>query len=639
MVQRVKTPKGIIGFPDDMTPEEIQKVLDAEFNVERGPWWRDHLDIPAGLAGGLGGAAFGAKIGAATLNPIAAIIGGVVGGMAGTFAGEVAEDVIDDKDVEWGNAFKEAAISGGIDAALLGTGKFVGKPFLNYVRSMRAKDVGPEEAARRYLETARVGEGKAGSQESIAASQNILQKYGATLTPFQATGRHGLMQRIADIGLLSQRAGRKNYQLVNDAVSAELEKITGRFGVQNISANDLGADIYTIIDEGRKASFQTYEQGMDQLRKVISGQGVETSKLYRAVEDWLVAGRRKATDDSGAAAAFSTYQDDSVKFAEEMLEQLSMMKKMPANVLIDYEKKIMSDMGTFSDFNSTKFNSVAARELSELSTAIRNSTTSILQKVNPDAARDYASIKTAYAETIQGIIPENIEGLVKGGKIGMYERLGRLVSMSGSEAQLKSMMNSIKVAHRELQKAGKDPEPLDDLMNAMKSGFLTQYIPRLVSGGFDIGKYSGLSAQFSKPKEAARLKIILGDDAPKVRQLFNLMDEATADPLSNMGELSVRSAEISAGSSIAQGGAALAAENLLTSGAILMAPVFFAKFAYNPKRVNQLIAFQNKKFNNNDAMFTAAGNLAVDIYNELNDDEQRELMSDLGFPGEKPVFN
>ena len=52
---------------------------------------------------------------------------------------KVAEDVIDEKDIEWGNAFKEAAISGGIDAALLGTGKYVGKPFLNYVQRLRGR--------------------------------------------------------------------------------------------------------------------------------------------------------------------------------------------------------------------------------------------------------------------------------------------------------------------------------------------------------------------------------------------------------------------------------------------------------------------------------------------------------------------
>ena len=114
------------------------------------------------------------------------------------------------------------------------------------------------------------------------------------------------------------------------------------------------------------------------------------------------------------------------------------------------------------------------------------------------------------------------------------------------------------------------------------------------------------------------------------------MEEASKDPLSNVGELAVRSKEIGAATSVAQGGAAMAAENLITSGSILLAPVFMAKYAYSPKRVNQMIALQNYKFKEQDALFTAAGNLATDIYNELSDEEKYEVMSSVGFEGEMP---
>lgn len=637
MVQEVNLPDGSIArFPDGMPKDAIQSALQKQLLGEEKPWWRDHLDIPTGLAGGLAGAAAGAKMGAATLNPVAAIIGGVVGGMVGTLAGEVAEDVIDEKDIEWGNAFKEAAISGGIDAALLGTGKYVGRPFLNYVQRIRGKGVSPQQAARDFLAGAGVGAEKAGTKESLAASQNILQKYGATLTPFQATGRHGIMQRIADVGLFSERIGKRNYEAVNQAVDAEMQAITGRFGLQSISANDLGADIYTVIDEGRKASFETYEKGMNSLYEAVSGELVITNKVSDAIEGWLAQGRRKAIPQDGVTSAFSTYSDESVEFAENMLVDLSKMKRMPANVFIDYEKKSMANMSKFSDFNSKSYNSLAANELAGLSTIIRDAGKSVLKDINPDVAKDYASIKSAYAETMQGILPTNIEALVKNGKIGMYEQLGRLVSSSGSEAQLKSMMNSIRTAHKELVKAGKNPEPLNELLDAMKSGFLTQYMPKIVSGGFEVGRYKSLAEQFAKPKEAARLRLILGSDAPKVKQLFNLMEEASKDPASNVGELAVRSKEIGAATSVAQGGAALAAENLITSGSILLAPVFMAKYAYSPKRVNQMIALQNYKFKETDALFTAAGNLAIDIYNGFSDEEKYEVMSSVGLEGETP---
>ena len=246
------------------------------------------------------------------------------------------KDVIDEKDIEYGNAFKEALVSGGIDVALLGTGKFVGRPFLNYVKRMRGKEISPQEAAKQYLAGASVGTAKVGTRESAAASQNILQQYGATLTPFQDNWkRHAITQRIADIGLFAQRVGEKNFELVNKAVDSELQKIRGRSGFHSISANDLGADIYSLIDEGRKASFATYDEGMQRLGQIIDGSAVSTNKLYNAVESWIVEGRRKSlAEPDEISAAFSIYDGESVKFAENMLLELQKMKRMPANVLI-----------------------------------------------------------------------------------------------------------------------------------------------------------------------------------------------------------------------------------------------------------------------------------------------------------------
>ena len=170
------------------------------------------------------------------------------------------------------------------------------------------------------------------------------------------------------------------------------------------------------------------------------------------------------------------------------------------------KKKSMANMSDFSDFNSTAYNSRAANELADLSTIIRDAGKSVLSDINPDVAKDYASIKSAYAETMQGILPTNIEGLVKNGKKGMYEQLGRLISSSGSESQLRSMMNSIRTAHKELVKSGKKPEPLDDLLDAMKSGFLTQYMPKLVSGGFEVIEISNVSPAVCKAKRSGKAK-------------------------------------------------------------------------------------------------------------------------------------
>jgi hypothetical protein len=66
-----------------------------------------------------------------------------------------------------------------------------------------------------------------------------------------------------------------------------------------------------------------------------------------------------------------------------------------------------------------------------------------------------------------------------------------------------------------------------------------------------------------------------------------------------------------------------------TLGAILMAPVFLAKAAYNPKAVNRLLAFEKTKFKSTDAMEKAATLLIDDVVRGMNEYESAQLRAEL----------
>ena len=586
----------------------------------------ENLDIPAGLAGAYGGAKLGALAG-----PWSALFGSIAGGAAGTFGAEAAEDVLQGKEVDYGNATKEALISAGMDTGLFIGGKGA-VALAQLIKRNSPLGISPDETAREFVNSARVGQDVAGSEESIRASQSLLSEKGATLTPYQATGGRELTQRIADTGILSQGVGRRNYDRVNEVVQESFDELLAGVGREGIQPSILGQEMFSIVDQGRNAAFSIYEKGMDDVISRVGKARVNTGQFKRQVERFIEAGQR-----AGKKRGFNLLEDDTRSFAAGVIQDLSRMKNMSASSLIDYEKKLMREMRKFSDLNSNSYNSQAARELAEMSEMIRMAVQREIKRLDPAAAAEYAAVKKSYGETIEGILPTNIKGLVENAKGGQYAALGQLAASSGSLDNLNSMIRSLKASHATIRKAGGTPPiPLDEAMAKLQEGYLKQLMPSLGSGGFDIQTYKKLAARFEKGKDAEKLKLLFGNKEPKVRQLFNLMSEASQFPSSNIGELMLRTKEYSAGGAVLSLGGSLlttaggtvggsVASGVAGGAAILTLPIFLAKAAYNPANVNRLIAFQNKKFKNNDAMLVAAGNVVADIMLSLPEEDQAEI--------------
>ena len=149
-------------------------------------------------------------------------------------------------------------------------------------------------------------------------------------------------------------------------------------------------------------------------------------------------------------------------------------------------------------------------------------------------------------------------------------------------------------------------------------------MPNLQQEAFNIEDYARLASQFSKPAQAARLKAIVGEDYTQVKQIFNLMSEASKKPESNFGTLMLRAKEYGALATAASffAGGPVAA---LTASAILTAPVVLAKMSHNPKAVNKLLAFEKTKFKSDALREKAATFLVSDFIDNLSTEEQAEV--------------
>lgn len=589
---------------------------DAPWYSKAGTFLKENMEIPVGLGGALAGTAAGIPGG-----PVGMIAGGIIGGALGSGGGSLLSDELKGEDLNYAEAVKEAGLSVGIDLATLGLGK-IAKP--GYFAMRSAMGFPAKETAEDLLRLASEG-AKVGSQESLMATQRLLQEGGATLTPFQtnrASGAQIFAQRLGEVGLFSSGIMEENAALVNKVANDSLQEIISRAATRDtIDPSTLGQDLFEVISLGKQANSIIYEEGLTEISSRIAAVPVQTSIINATVKRFIKENKRE----------FGSVLDPAtlslVRGIEKTLKKNPAMK---AGSLLDYEKKIMQQINKFGDMNSGVYNTTADMELGKFSSLLRDSVQNTLKTVDSEAADSYASLKKAYAANREGMLPElNASFVRKAGKDD-FDALGKLVMGVGSNSKIAEMLKSIDVAYKTMAEAGvKAPlKTAADAKQAIKQGFLQKTFPSL-GEEFDISKYKGLADQLNNPETATRFRIILGDDYGRVKQITNLMKEASEKPTSNIGQLVLRSKEYAAvgglGAAAFGGATAGLGAGLLTGGAVLVTPVMLAKMSTNPKTVNALLTLQKRKFATPEALSVAATNLVADFMRELPEEEQAEI--------------
>ena len=597
-------------FATDTTPEPLPEQAPE-------PSWLDkNMDVPLGVAGGVVGTVMGAPLG-----PVGMWAGGTFGGALGTFAGSLISDDLSGEDLEYAKALEEAAISMGYDVALLGLGKAI-KPA--WVVAKKKLGFTPQEAAKELVQE--LG-GEAGSTASIRASQQILEEGGATLTPSQvgAEGLALLQERIGRLGILSGGQFDANADKVNEIVSESLSEIVNKLSVNSSgSANEIGQQLMSIIDQGKLALYDNYGRGLDELATQVGSKVDLPIGKHIYVANSFIARNTHPGEITDLDPA-------TVKFINENLGALlgdNVATKTNLQGLIALDKQITKqiDSAFGAPVGSANHNANAHRELTMLAKELREATYNSLKKVDPDAAKKYRALKDAYSEGIGGMLPRINSNFVSQADKGNYASLGHLLTSGGNIDQIVAFKKSLRTAFKEIgstESAGKfiSFEEADALI---KKGFLEKTFPMLGDTKFDIASYSNLVKQLADPTTAAKYKAILGAEYPRVKQLINLMAEASVKPGSNLGELAFRSKEYGAARDIFRTGQGVAAgaSGWVGGAAILGMPIVMAKASLNPDTVKRLIDFQKTSFKTSDLMMAAGQRILSDILDEMTEEEQ-----------------
>ena len=607
---------------------------------------KSNMDLPLGLAGALKGqqvlGAFG---------PAGRIVGGIGGGAFGTFGGSLASDVITDKEeLDFNSAVDKALMSIGFDIATLGAWR-VAKPA--FVAAKKALGFTPKEVAEQITAIPKQGL-EAGSPESLQATQQILQEGGASLTRFQtgqASALEVFAEKLGEAGLGSGKIALENADKVNKATQAALNDITAGSVIRTgASPVELGESVLDVVTAGRMALSDAYGDGLDAIKTSVSNKKVNTTPVKNSLLRFLnqnkvvTKGTKRVLDEETGqivekqiSKRVSTLDKDAQSFINSQLRGILELPTMSANHLLDVDKKLTQEMKKFGDIKSPNYNSTASQQLGELQNLIKTAMGDVLGTVDSKAAESYSTLKQQYSEGMQGLLPEINKNVIRNAEKGNYDALGKLLTTQTNVSKIQNMLNSIDNAYRELAKTEKLPAEIPyatakEAKKAIRQSFIKNLVPDVNSADFDISKYADLAARFSKPADQARLKVIMGEDYGRVKQIFNVMAEASKKPEGSLGTLFLRNKEyqsLTQATQLAVTGTA----GVLTTGplaigtaaAVLGTPIFLAKASSNPKAVNRLLAFNKTKFKSDEAREKAALFIVSDVMDALSDEEQAEI--------------
>ena len=621
------------------TAEEFEEPV----NPEELSWLEKNMELPVGLGGALGGAAAGFAVG----GPPGAVIGGIVMGAIGSGTGSLISDKLSGKELDYAEAAEEALISAGFDIATLGLSKvlkpsyYAAKAAMGYTTKEVAEDVVNIARSQIAKQTASETTPTAGSLDSLRQSQDILQQATdpASLSKFQtgkASGAEVFSEKIAEMGIASSGIMAENAVKVNRATKEALNDVVNKAGSsQNQGSEQLGQSMFEVLAAGKDAAQEIYGIGLTDLSKRVSRKTVSTGLITKKLNKFLEKGNRKT---------FSIYDNDTIKYVDDLLEGGLSVNRLTARTLLDLDKKIAADIRAFSNPNLHKvYNPKAAIELGELTVILKESFINTLKQADPRAAIDYKALKEAYGSGMKGMLPDINKSFVVGATKENFNSLGKMLNSGVKSSNARAMLASIDEAYKQIGKTAKGSQNItyataDTAKEAVKQSYLTSLMPMINDEAFNINEYARLAARFSKPDEDAMLKLVAGKDYSRVKQVFNLMSDASKKPDGSMGTLILRGKEFGAlgqaGQTMASGigvGATVAGGGvlpLLAGVAVIVGPRFLAKAATNPKAVNKLLAFEKMTFKNDTARENAAALIIAEVMDGMTTEEQAEFRNE-----------
>ncbi len=576
MPQYIETPDGIVEFPDGMSQQDIQAVLQKQYGAPQPPEEPGFLDTAAASAvemlpefGATGMGIAGMAVG----GPLLAVPAAGLGGMFG----EVLQNLIQGEPTEVDNLIREGLLQAAFEAGGGLVAKVGGQVIRVAPEALRVAGITVDNAtqALQQIVKERPDLIQAGTPESIQATQRLLVEGGGTLSKTQS-GQAGPLatfgERMGRLGITGEgsfvKIQEKNDQIILDAFENLVQGIAGR----TRDPSEIGVIFTEAVDSGRAALSQQYGSRLEAIAQGFGGSKVPTQSLKNSVDD-LIA---KGTVDFDSI-------DPAVRKFYEMVKELP--DNMSANRAIDLIKFANQRLSQMLDPAGAGYNRVAAAELTDfIENVLKPQLKGGLAAANPKVFKEYEELNKFYSQGKEALSPKLLEAVARKGEAKDFAGIGQtLFSVTKLE--------TVDAAFKALQQAKKLNPNLDlvEATDALRQGYLTKFFG---SEGRSIDQLRVMVKRIDQSTNSGQLfERVLGVSAPGTKKLLNAAVDSAAQPGEGFLALSFRGRELGALTDLLGGGAVLTGDVLGIAGglALISAPNIFARISLNPKAVNKLV--------------------------------------------------
>jgi hypothetical protein len=584
-----------------------------------GSFLKGNMELPMGIGGALTGAAAGTAI----APGVGTIVGGVLGGMVGSAGGSLTSDILADRPLDYAEAAKEAAISGGIDAATLGAGKVL--------RPLASAFGGTIDDIYRTFVPRTIptptGAPTVGTLESLQQTQGLLAAGGGSLSALQ-TNRAGRFRRLAeqlgDIGIFSGARSRQRIQQNANILKEEVQRqIDGLDPALTMSSGGLGENILDIISTGKQANSTIYTQNLDAITAKYGSKSAPAANIRNT----LVRFRNDNTREFG-----STLTDATQGQLDSLIDSLEGVRTMTVGSMMAFQKKLNATLSQISDVrNASMYNGTAAAELAEMSAGVRTAISDSLGWVDPQLQASFSAMNRSFGEAAESLLPKLTQGIVTRADKGAYEALGNAILTNNSTSQIRALMNSVDEAFSLANKAGTPITGAIKTADEAKAAIRQSYIQNIfadVAGGEDIYKagFKNLADKFENKTVAEKAQAVLGSGYPEFKRLLNAISDASHTSDSSLFGLMLRSREYTAAQgALTLGGAGAGATlGLPAAAAVFAVPEVLSRIATNKNAVNRLL-FLNAASKRPNMTPEVLGALSAKVFEALNPAELEDI--------------
>jgi hypothetical protein len=458
----------------------------------------------------------------------------------------------------------------------------------------------------------------ASSQEAKRVAQELLQKYGGSLTEYQITGTTGAKVResVGRSGFSGQSTFEALANTNLNALRQERDKILDTVSDEAITAIAAGKSVRDLVQGSNEKLSQLtnpfYEvilpsRGVNIPVDLTSVQKYATDKLTEAAKP-TKTGEPEVVLGSAVSGVLNDIQKfaDSVSFADAQ-KLRSMLTTRLRDVQVEFGKQ-----------------SPVAYHLRQTIGNIDAVMDTAAKQLDPDLLSQYRSTQKFYRESLEKLFPETVLKIL----VKEPERIGEAIYKAGNQSEIRAIKDAL------AQAKTIDPSiDIKSVQQALNRGYVESFLgeqgaENTLKEFVAIGNKLRKDANFRRTFEEA-----LSPEAQNsIRALSKTAEISSKTPGGSLS-LFVTGKQADAVSSLAavlagSGAASLSQDPLLgaaVGAGVLLTPKVFAKIATNPKAASQLVGLE-KEISKAGMTGAAAAKLAK-IYNDA-----KVSTSDFGTP-------